>query len=128
MATRQRVARTGPGLDRVDELVMQQFPGHVDKVSDYRLPELFTGFPQTAYRVPVRYPTACHPQAWGAGAVPFFLAVCLGIEPNAWDRQLRLVRPRLPSWLKRVELHGLRIGDSTVNLRFEQMGASSALC
>jgi len=97
------------------------------KFPDYRLPELFTGFARTAYRLPVRYPTACHPQAWGAGALPYFLTVCLGIEPNAWDHQLRLVRPRLPSWLKWVELRGLRVGEARVDLRFEQMGRGSAV-
>ncbi|HEX5417629.1 MAG TPA: glycogen debranching N-terminal domain-containing protein [Chloroflexota bacterium] len=97
------------------------------KFRDYRLPELFSGFSRAAYRVPVQYPTACHPQAWGAGALPFFLTVCLGIEPNAWDRQLRLVRPRLPSWLGWVILRGLRVGDATVDLRVEQMNGGAAV-
>ncbi|MCA1723611.1 MAG: amylo-alpha-1,6-glucosidase, partial [Thermomicrobia bacterium] len=32
----------------------------------YRLPELFAGFGQDQYRVPVQYPVACSPQAWAA--------------------------------------------------------------
>lgn len=37
-----------------------------------RLPELFAGFTRAEYGVPVRYPVACHPQAWAAASVPYF--------------------------------------------------------
>src|SRR5947209_5354963 len=33
-----------------------------------RLPEVFSGFPRREFHRPVRYPVACHPQAWAAGA------------------------------------------------------------
>jgi hypothetical protein len=33
----------------------------------YRLPEAFAGFCREDYGVPVRYPVACHPQAWLQG-------------------------------------------------------------
>ena len=37
--------------------------------AQYQLPELLTGFGRQEYGVPVRYPVACHPQAWAAGSV-----------------------------------------------------------
>ncbi|WP_437916501.1 hypothetical protein WME73_18145 [Sorangium sp. So ce302] len=48
----------------------------------YRLPELFCGFARDEYGGPVRYPVACHPQAWAAGAVPSMLASLLLLKPN----------------------------------------------
>ena len=44
----------------------------------------------------------------------------LGIFPFAAAGVLGLVRPRLPSWLPDVTLHGLRVGDARVSLRFRR--------
>jgi glycogen debranching enzyme len=84
-----------------------------------RLPELFTGFSRERYSSPIRYPVACHPQAWAAGSVPFLLQHLLGLEPEALDRRLRIVAPVLPAFAESLELHGLRVGAATVDLRFE---------
>jgi glycogen debranching enzyme len=35
---------------------------------DYRMPELHSGDPASAYPAPVPYPAACRPQAWSAAA------------------------------------------------------------
>lgn len=83
----------------------------------YRLPELFSGAPRTAHGVPVPYPVACRPQAWAAGAIPLLLQAILGLAPDA-SNELRIVRPRLPYWLGEVEVRGLRIGDSTIDLAY----------
>ena len=56
-----------------------------------RLPELFAGFSREEYGVPVRYPVACHPQAWAAGSVPYLLQTFLGLTPDA---DQRAVHPR----------------------------------
>ncbi len=86
----------------------------------YRLPELFCGLPRTPHGAPVRYPVAAQPQAWAAGTIPLLLQAILGLAPNASRNELRLVNPRLPNWLNEVELHGLRVGKRSVDLRFER--------
>ena len=88
----------------------------------YRLPELFAGFDRATYGEPVRYPVACSPQAWAAGSLPYLLTAVLGIVPDAFARRLHVIRPRLPVWLDWVEIKGLTIGNSHVDLRFERSG------
>jgi glycogen debranching enzyme len=68
----------------------------------------------------VRYPVACSPQAWAAGSLPYLLTAVLGIVPDAFASTLHIVRPRLPGWLDWVEIKGLTIGASHVDLRFER--------
>jgi len=88
-----------------------------------RLPECFAGFPHDEFGIPVRYPIACHPQAWAAGAFPHLLTTALGLTPEAFDRRLRVVQPRLPTFLERLSLEGLSVGDARVDLAFERTGA-----
>ncbi|MBZ9798539.1 glycogen debranching N-terminal domain-containing protein [Mesorhizobium sp. ES1-4] len=83
-----------------------------------RLPEAIAGFGREDFQVPVHYPVACHPQAWAAGALPFLVTTCLGLEPDAFSRRLRIVRPRLPDFVNRIELRGLRVGGESVDLEF----------
>jgi glycogen debranching enzyme len=90
----------------------------------YRLPEVFSGFDRGSTGAPVRYPVACHPQAWAAGAVPYLLEVVLGLVPEAFDRRLRVVRPMLPEGATVLELKGLRVGGARVDLRFRRGGGS----
>lgn len=85
-----------------------------------RLPELFAGFTRAEYGVPVRYPVACHPQAWAAASVPYLLETFLGLEPAAFDQRLRIVRPCLPDFVDRVEVRRLRIGKARVDLAFHR--------
>lgn len=87
---------------------------------DYRLPETFAGYGREQYGVPVRYPVACHPQAWASGAIPFMLQVLLGVEPDAFSGRLFVRRPALPSFVDRLEWQGLRVGGSEVDLTFSQ--------
>lgn len=88
---------------------------------DYRLPELFAGFQQNVYSVPARYPIAAHPQAWAAGSLPFMVTTLLGLQPNAFDHRLRIVRPILPEMVNHLELCRLRVGNARVDLRFERI-------
>ncbi len=85
-----------------------------------RLPELFTGFARDDLDVPIRYPVACHPQAWAAGSVPFLLEALLGLEPDALGRRLRVARPIMPEGAEWLEVGELRVGDARVALRFER--------
>jgi len=93
---------------------------------DYRLPELFAGFERSRFGVPVSYPVACHPQAWSAGAAPYLLQICLGLQAQAFDHQLLITRPLLPPFVGGLELDGLRVGQSVVKLRFTRQSGHNA--
>jgi glycogen debranching enzyme len=84
----------------------------------HRLPELVAGFGRDEFDVPARYPDACHPQAWSAASVPFLVATALGLEPEAFERRLRIVQPLLPESCDWLELRRLHVGTATADLRF----------
>lgn len=87
---------------------------------DYRLPELFTGYAREEFAVPVRYPVACHPQAWAAGTVPFLVETFLGLEPDGFANKLRIVNPDMPDFVQTAEYRHLRVGSGSVDLRFRR--------
>jgi glycogen debranching enzyme len=93
----------------------------------YRLPELFPGHPRRRFRPPGLYQQTCSPQAWAAGAIPYMLATSLGLLPDATSRQLVLDRPDLPRWLTSVEVRGLRVGDSTLDLAWKRRGGITSV-
>lgn len=110
---------------RFDEDFDALFEGLLEAASllpDHRMPELFGGFPRREDEAPVPYPVACRPQAWAAGAIPHLVTAGLGLRPDALNGRLRVVRPRLPRWVGRLSLEGLRMGDAHVDLRFERAG------
>jgi glycogen debranching enzyme len=82
-----------------------------------RLPELFCGFPRVPGYGPTPYPVACSPQAWAAGVVLQLLQGMLGLVPDARQNRLSLVHPVLPPWLSWVEVRGLGVRSSRVDLR-----------
>ena len=86
----------------------------------YRLSEVFDGFSRDEYDHPVNYPVACSPQAWAAGALPLLLTAALGLEPSALEGRLTIQSPRLPEWMTSVAVRGLRVGDTSVDLRYER--------
>jgi glycogen debranching enzyme len=83
----------------------------------HRLPELYCGFPRRPGQGPVEYPLACAPQAWAAGSVFLLLRATLGLRIDAGQRRVVLDRPALPSFLREIELKGLRAGPASVDLR-----------
>ncbi len=87
---------------------------------ELRLPELYCGFDRVRRPALVAYPVACSPQAWAAAAPLLLLQAMLGISADAPARALRVQRPTLPDWLRRVRLEGLRVGDASVTLQFER--------
>ncbi len=89
------------------------------RFAEYRLPELFAGFDRSAYEVPVRYPVACHPQAWSAGAVPYLLTTALGLDPDAFAGRLTIHKPILAPYARNLDVSGLRVGKAVVDLHFE---------
>jgi len=66
-----------------------------------RLPEAFGGYSRAATKYPVRYPTACSPQAWSTGAPLLLLRTSLGLEPSGDNL---IVDPALPNWIGHLEL------------------------
>ena len=88
-----------------------------------RLPELFCGFHARPGQGPTLYPLACSPQAWAAGSVFMLLEACLGLEIHGAARTAIFRRPVLPSWLDWVELTGLRVGDTTLDLLLRRVRA-----
>jgi glycogen debranching enzyme len=83
-----------------------------------RFPELFCGFSSEEVPVPVQYPVACRPQAWSSGAPLLMVRSYGGLTADAPNKRLFIVRPRLPHWLERVEVLGLRVGEARVDLVF----------
>ncbi|MHC1754069.1 MAG: glycogen debranching N-terminal domain-containing protein [Methanosarcina sp.] len=88
---------------------------------EYRLPECFSGLARSEYRIPVKYPVACSPQAWASGTMPFMLTACLGIAPGALNNRLTISKPYLPSWLDNVQLNNVKIGNTLTDLNFRRI-------
>jgi glycogen debranching enzyme len=98
--------------------------GHLFGVSLYyagsRLPELFCGFSRVHGHGPTRYPVACAPQSWAAGAPFLLLSAVLGFRPEAERQRLNLHSPALPNWMDALVLGHLRLGQQDMRLRFER--------
>lgn len=106
-----------------DAAALRIFTGIVEMAEhlpNRRLPELITGFSRSQFARPVRYPLACHPQAWAAGSVPFLLETLLGLVPDAFNGRLRIVRPELPDFVPHLTIEGLRVGGARACLRFDR--------
>jgi len=89
---------------------------------EYRLPELFCGNQRHHRDEPVQYPVSCSPQAWASGTPILILTALLGLEPDASNRELRIVNPRLPEFLTFLEVRELRVGNSRIDLDFLRQG------
>jgi glycogen debranching enzyme len=89
---------------------------------DGRLPELFGGFAREEFDEPVPYPVACQPQAWSAGSIPFLLKWGLGLSADGFERRLRVICPRLPTWVSRAQITGICMAGAKIDLRFERAG------
>jgi glycogen debranching enzyme len=72
---------------------------------DYRLPEVFAGYPRERTRFPVQYPTASSPMAWATGTPFVFLRTMLGLEP---DSEELTSDPVLPEGIRRLELRNIQ--------------------
>jgi len=82
-----------------------------------RLPELYAGIRRAQGAFPVQYLGANVPQAWAAGSVFHLLQAILGLDADAHKKTL-YANPVLPRWLPEITLHNLRVGTSTVTIRF----------
>jgi glycogen debranching enzyme len=123
-------ALIGAGLKRYGfaEQACRVFDGIAAAAGEFehhRLPELWTGFSRASYGTPIRYPVACHPQAWAAGSLPFLLRHLLGVEPEALDGRLHIRAPTLPEGISWLEVHGIRVGGASVDLRLDRPRSGS---
>jgi glycogen debranching enzyme len=105
--------------DAADRVASRIFEA-AQRSPDFRLPELFCGFERGLADLPVPYPVACSPQAWAAAAPLSLLQTMLGMRADAAHDSLELDRPHLPSWLGKVTVHDLRVGERTVDLLFHR--------
>ena len=106
-----------------DKQAVQVLEGIIEAAQHFehaRLPEVFAGFSRHEFSVPVRYPVACHPQAWAAGSVPFMISSLLGLTADAFNKRLRVIRPVLPSGIAALDLLSIKVGDSTIDLHFQR--------
>jgi glycogen debranching enzyme len=71
---------------------------------EYRLPEVFAGYPRSLTDFPVEYPTAARPQAWSTGTPLLFLRTLLGLEPG--DGELA-ANPSLPDRIGHLSLRNI---------------------
>lgn len=91
-----------------------------------RPPELFCGFARTADSPPVRYPVACSPQAWATGSIFHLIQVMVNLVPDAPNNCLRVVNPTLLPGVHYLSLRNLRIGQTWLDLEFEQANGATA--
>ncbi|MFZ0391490.1 MAG: glycogen debranching N-terminal domain-containing protein [Calditrichia bacterium] len=106
-----------------DDAAHQIFKGLIEAAvyyHHYRLPELFCGFQREEFSVPVRYPVACHPQAWGAGTIPYLIQVKLGLNPMAFEKKLKIIKPILPDPVESLTISGLKVGDARADILFQK--------
>ena len=114
----RRARRRGRAAERRCSRPRSQF--------DMRLPELFCGFARRPGEPPIAYPVACLPQAWAAGSVFMMLQACLGLAVDGWSQQIHVDRPRLPVGIDRLTIHGLVLGEATVDVTFQRLGSQVA--
>ncbi|HLH73502.1 MAG TPA: amylo-alpha-1,6-glucosidase, partial [Chloroflexota bacterium] len=92
------------------------------QMPDGRLPELICGYQRIDGEDPVRYPVACSPQAWASGVFELFLRLMLGLQTDAPNHVLRVVRPRLPGWLRQITVTNIPVGNGSVDLACRREG------
>jgi glycogen debranching enzyme len=88
--------------DQVNRIALALF--EAASYTDHRLPETFAGYARSDSRFPVRYPTACSPQAWATAAPFLLLRAMLGLDVRGGEV---VCDPHLPERLGRVRLHGI---------------------
>jgi glycogen debranching enzyme len=75
---------------------------------------------------PVRFPTACSPQAWAAASPLLLLRAVLGIELDRPGRTLHLHGSVPESWLP-VTLHQVRSGGERLLVRAKSSGEAQVV-
>ncbi|MBM0256403.1 glycogen debranching N-terminal domain-containing protein [Micromonospora sp. 4G55] len=76
----------------------------VARHNNFRLPEAISGYDRSFGRVPVRYPTACSPQAWASAAAALFKRTMVGHDVK--DGQL-VIDPNIPDQIGYINFIGM---------------------
>jgi glycogen debranching enzyme len=114
------------GFDREALLLLDQLALAGAYFPYGRFPELFCGFAAEDVPVPVQYPVACRPQAWASGTPLLMVRSYGGLAADAPNARLFINRPRLPRWVERVEILGMRVGRARLDLVFSQTDGVTA--
>jgi glycogen debranching enzyme len=114
------------GLREASNTISEQIFAAARHYPRMRLPELMCGFGRedAASEGPAEYPVSCSPQAWAAGTPYLILQSILGLEPDAGSNVLT-VDPHLPSWLGRIEVRNLRVGQGRVHFVVSREGVET---
>ena len=115
------------GLMNEMQRVMTGMFGAASLLPLHRLPELFCGFARRSDFGPIGYPVACIPQAWSTATVFALLGAAMGISFDAMTHKIVFLNPALPSWLPRVQIANLRLGDAAVDLVLERNGEKTTV-
>lgn len=115
------------GFEREAARVIDQLVGAGRHLRDARFAELFCGFSRAEAPIPVEYPVACRPQAWASAAPLLMIRTYLGIRAEAPEGRLSIERPVLPEAISDVELIGLRVGRTRLDLAFRQHAGLTAV-
>jgi glycogen debranching enzyme len=93
------------------------------RMPNYRLPELFCGFPRDErYNSgPAEYLVSCNPQAWGAGAAFQLMQTALGVVPDATARRIYL-NPIPFGQAHSVEVQGMRVAGGKLSFKVTYNG------
>jgi len=86
-----------------------------------RLPELFCGFDRRRGEGPTAYPVACSPQAWSIAVVFIMLQACFRINIDALTKKITFEQPLLPTYLEKVSVSNLRLGNSLCNFTLTRL-------
>jgi glycogen debranching enzyme len=90
--------------------------------SENRLPEVLGGYLRdAAHPYPGIYPGSNEPQGWSDSAVVVTIQALLGMHAIA-PFDLLVIDPHLPDWLPDLQLEGLRVGQSVLDLAFQRGG------
>jgi glycogen debranching enzyme len=105
------------------DLVLELMAGLFDASRFFdlqRMPELFCGFERRLGEGPTLYPVACAPQSWSATAIYLLLEACLGLRIDGRQKLIQFDHPQLPVFLKEVELGGICVGNTSIDLLFQR--------
>jgi glycogen debranching enzyme len=91
---------------------------------DFRLPELFGGYPREESPAPVPYPAACRPQAWAAAASIAMVSALAGLDADVPGGTLG-VSPLRPSPVGSLEVRGLQIAGQPFDVAIAADGTVS---
>ena len=112
-------------IDEANQVIRGVFDA-IERFEASRPPEVFAGIRREGtFDFPVLYPSGANiPQAWATGTIFHMVRTMLGLRADAPHGCL-YVKPTLPEWLPDIEIRRLRVGQSTLKLRFWREGEQS---